>query len=626
MRKGPSKAEAAKPKPATNSKPKGNAEKKKTQTRQATRAASGNGAAGSQPRRKPDTPPSTPATPSTPNVAGVAGVEGKPEFVWEMDAGLPHNFRAFGSVLAQAVPDLHQFQDSGLLLVANGRPKRITSAKELSPLLIDSIRISVWKSGKFHAELPTDGILNKMLASQSFLKNFRKVEEVVTTPIVLADFTPSQPGYNEQGGLLYLGPAVEIGNGTATIDKFLDVMEFDSNASRTNAVAAALTVLFRHHWPGGKPMILLTANKSQSGKGTLMNFIRGRCPKVDIRYQNKDWPLEQSLQRQLQKRPEAGVITFDNVRLGSAGGGREINTALFESIITDTELVLSAASVKQMLSEANKYVVLLNTNEGLLSIDLLNRSLTSHLIPTGDLEERLDRMKKELGGLDVKLEWLPANQAKIEAELWGMIDRWDKAGKPLDDTVQFQMAPWAKTIGGILMVNGYKDFLGNFKAVRAAVSPIRQAIADLAFYASDESRRRLGGKPLPTTELAKLVTDYGLHKDLLVDGSNAALCAKMLGERLTAYIGETFTAQTAGEKITYKLSKKATHWDGKKSPVQRRYIFEEISRQKRDDQGGRVLEEPQVIDVLQLAGNYSAVLAEAVKEGVKSIEEVANED
>lgn len=541
--------------------------------------------------------PSTPPTPTTPDVAGVVGVEGKPEYPWEMDAGLDRNFRALGMVLAEAVPQLYQYQDKGLLLVEGGRPKRILSAKELSPVLIDNIRLSVWKAGKYHAEMPSDGILNKMLASKSFLNSFRRVEEVVTSPVVLADFMPSKPGYNDQGGILYLGPAVQIGQGTAAINTFLSVMEFDGTASRTNAIAAALTVLFRQHWPGGKPLVLITANKSQSGKGTLMNFIRGSCPKVDIRYQNKDWPLEQSLQRQLQKRPEAGVITFDNVRLGSSGGGREINTALFESIITDAELVLSAASVKQVLSEANRYVVLLNTNEGLLSIDLLNRSLTSHLIPSGDLEERLDRMKKELGGLDVKLEWLPANQSKIDAELWGMIDRWVKAGKPLDETVQYQMAPWAKIIGGILVVNGFTDFLGNFKATRAAVNPIRQAIASLAFYASWESKRRHGGKPLSTTALAKVITDNGLHKDLGIDGSNATQCAKMLGEKLTAHIGMTFSAETASEKITYKLSKKATHWDGKKSPVQRRYIFEEISRQAREDQGGHVLEEPQATEI-----------------------------
>src|SRR5262249_8582178 len=142
--------------------------KKNTHNSKVARAASGKVR-----RAKPalKRPPSTPATPPTPHVAGVAGVEAKREFKWKMDDGLDHNFRSLGSVLVQAMPELYQFQDSGLLLVANGRPKRITSAKELSPLLIDSIRISVWKNDKFHAELPTDGILNKMLASKSFLHN-----------------------------------------------------------------------------------------------------------------------------------------------------------------------------------------------------------------------------------------------------------------------------------------------------------------------------------------------------------------------------------------------------------------------------------------------------------------------
>src|ERR1043165_2635854 len=237
--------------------------------------------------------PPTPATGSTPHVEGVEGVAGKPELLWDMNAGLLYNFDLCGKVLNEALPEeIYQYQDKGLLRVVDGRPKRITSAKELSPLLIDNLRMSVWKNGNFHAEIPADGILNKMLASKTFPATFRKVEEVVTTPIVLPDFTPSRPGFNELGGFLYLGPAVEIVSGTAATEQFFTLQEFASNADRTNAVAAALTVLFRYHWLGGKPMVLITANKSQSGKGTLMNFIRGRCPKVDIRYQNKDWPLE----------------------------------------------------------------------------------------------------------------------------------------------------------------------------------------------------------------------------------------------------------------------------------------------------------------------------------------------
>ena len=38
---------------------------------------------------------------------------------------------------------------------------------------------------------------------------------------------------------------------------------------------------------------------------------------------------------------------------------------------------------------------------------------------------------ERLGG-DVKHEWLPAHHFQIEADLWGMVDRWVQAGKPLD--------------------------------------------------------------------------------------------------------------------------------------------------------------------------------------------------
>lgn len=43
-----------------------------------------------------------------------------------------------------------------------------------------------------------------------------------------------------------------------------------------------LTVPFRHHFPGGKPFVLVTASKSHAGKGTLIEFIRGKTAKAEI--------------------------------------------------------------------------------------------------------------------------------------------------------------------------------------------------------------------------------------------------------------------------------------------------------------------------------------------------------
>jgi hypothetical protein len=97
----------------------------------------------------------------------------------------------------------------------------------------------------------------------------------------------------------------------------------------------------------------------------------------------------------------------------------------------------------------NHYLVLLNTNEGAVGADLLNRSLPIRLEPTGDLLQRIARAKEILGG-DIKHEWRPAHREQIEAETWGMIERWREEGMPLDKTVHHPTGPCAQVIGGIL--------------------------------------------------------------------------------------------------------------------------------------------------------------------------------
>ena len=79
--------------------------------------------------------------------------------------------------------------------------------------------------------------------------------------------------------------------------RFLDVMDFASPADRTNAVAAAFTVLLRNHFPGGKPLINVTANKSHAGKDTIIVFAAGLNQITEISYQAHDWALERDLRR-----------------------------------------------------------------------------------------------------------------------------------------------------------------------------------------------------------------------------------------------------------------------------------------------------------------------------------------
>ena len=295
----------------------------------------------------------------------------KPQYAWVMEKGLDRNFQAVGELLASLPLQLYRHPDGGLLVVEEGQARRVTAAKELAPLLIDNVRIAVSKNGKYTGEKPADSVLNNMLASRSFLANFDLVEVVVTTPIVLSDFTPSQPGYNAIGRVLYLGAPVEPRSGLTDINSFLDVMEWQNNSDRTNAVAAMLSIPFRHNFPGGKPFVLVTASKSHAGKGTLIEFIRSGVAKAAIEYEDKDWPMHKSLHEQLAQKPDIGIIDFDNVRTDT-GRSKTIRSGFLESFITTSEIILSSTRNKPLRTD-NRFIVVMNTNEGSVSIDLLKQ-------------------------------------------------------------------------------------------------------------------------------------------------------------------------------------------------------------------------------------------------------------
>lgn len=429
--------------------------------------------------------------------------EDKPKrLVWRVERGAGRNYRALGKRLNQA-GDLHRNgDDHGLIQVLpSGRSRLITKASELAPIIVDRVTMRVIKNAKVVSELPTATHQNAMLRSEKFLRQFLRVREVTNASFYLDDFSLVQPGYNEASQVLYLGEATPYARSTETINAFLDVMQFESNADRTNTIGASLTVLLRRQWPGEKPVVLITSEKSHSGKGTVTEFTRGNVSKADILYESIDWPMQSQFQKQVQMDSDIGMLVFDNVRLDSSGSrSKFIRSGFVESFVTSPEVVLASPGAGEPIRLQNRYVVTINMNDGMLSPDLMNRSLSIHLAPRGDVHER----DTPIG--NPKLEFLPQNRDRIEAELRGMIETWKEAGCPLDHEVRHPMTPWARTIGGILKVSGFSDFLANYGTRKSADDPIREALAILGACRPN--------KPLRPMQWAKLAVEQGLAKTL----------------------------------------------------------------------------------------------------------------
>lgn len=482
-------------------------------------------------------------------------------FNWRVEAGAKKNYARLGRRLARC-GDLYRNGTAGaglILVLPTGHTRTIARGSDLAPVVADRVRMAVTKDGKVVSELPKAEHLNAMLRSETFLRRFRPVEEVARHPFYRTDFTLARPGYHDRS--LYVGPQPEVADGIDSVKAFLDVMEFESNADRTNAVAAALTVRLRHLWPGGKPLVLVTATKSHAGKGTVTEFVRGAVPKADLLYESVDWPMQSQFHRLLKTDPDTGVVVLDNVRLDSAGGhGRMIRSAFIESFVTNPEVTLASPSAGEPVRLTNRFVVVVNTNDGLLSTDLMNRALPIRLAPKGSVHDR----RSPIG--NPKLEFLPTHQARIDAELRGMVERWRRAGRPLDKDARHPMTPWAQAVGGILKHGGFTDFLANAGRQQTAHDPIRDALALLGAASPDRT--------LKPSEWAEVAVREGLDRTLFpVNERNTPKGReRAIGVLLKPRLGETFEVTT--DRGTYRLRLEGGNrrWEpGKNANV--RYVF-----------------------------------------------------
>jgi hypothetical protein len=505
--------------------------------------------------------------PITVRPSGEAGDPSGPDdaqsvLIWDEDDQAAANYRNLGRRLAQ-FGDLYRrpgYASGLLLLLGDGKFVMINKGADLAPVIVDRLPVLVQKGGKPKGSRINAAHLNAMLASETFLGQFRMVDQVTTTPVYLPDFTLTQPGLNEGGGqrIVYVGDEPVVSDSMDATNAFLDVMAFETQADRTNAVAGALTVMLRNHLPGGKPILIVTANKSHAGKDTVITFAAGIAGSVSISYQGTNWAVERSFVGAVKSNPVVGVVVIENARLDR--GDKFLASAFLERFATDPEPLLFSTGTGPPVRRRNDLVLAISTNFGSVSEDLLNRGLPIHLNPVGNVADRVSPIG------DPRLEYLPANRERIAAELRGMVERWRAAGKPLDHDARHPYSVWAKTIGGILRANGFRDFLGNYGVRRTIDDPLRKGLGLLGAAHHEDGW-------LQASAWAKQATDLGLVKAVIppADQDSEAGRARGIGVVLKAHVGESFATETETEKLTLRLEWRRGRFQG--SEVQVRYRF-----------------------------------------------------
>jgi hypothetical protein len=487
-----------------------------------------------------------------------------PSVAWDEDDPAHKNYRLLGEVLAKAGDLFRRSGHGGGLLHAyeDGSHENIRSAADLAPVMVDRVALNIYLDGKPKGSKLSAAHMNAMLRAESFLDQFQTVDQVTSVARYLPDYSITNPGFNDGGTghrVLFAGTQPHILQSLDHVEAFLDVMAFDGEADRTNAVAAALTIQMRHHWPGGKPIVLTTANKSHAGKDTVILFASGQTKQSSISYQATNWALERSFVGALNQIPDVGVVVIENARLDRKD--RCLASAFIERFSTDPEPFLFSTGTGPGVRRRNDVVLAISTNYGSVSEDILNRSLPIHLNPVGSVADR----RSPIG--NPKLEFLPQYRAQIAGELHGMIARWKQAGSPLETEIRHPFSEWAKIIGGILKVSGFQDFLGNYGSRRVSDDPLRKGIGLLGAALHTEGWLR-------TTDWARTAVKLGVVKSVIPPGDQDSTEGRKrgIGVVFSAHRDELFIVETETEALALRLERRRGRFGESEPHVRYRFV------------------------------------------------------
>lgn len=420
----------------------------------------------------------------------------------------------------------------------------IAKKSEFSAMLMDlNAQVAVHKSGVYRSDnLPTQ-VFETIRNSSVFMESFPEIDRITKIPSFLPGWELTAPGYGNGGDghrVMFTGETPRVSKGTEVIDEFLNLMDFDNESSRTNALGAALGVALRHCFSGNSPLILLTANMSGAGKDTVAKFIASSSRSTEISFTSKNWAMEQAIFNAVNHDEDVGVINVGNVRPDAQH--KLIESSVIERLITSPEISLMNSRIGRSMKVPNHLVFTLTTNEARFITDLANRSVVINLNSTGDLRSR----KSPVGDIG---SFLDRNREEIASELRGMIIRWKELACPEDESVHHRFSTWARVIGGILRVNERDGFLDNTRQWQNQADPKMEDCRRLAQELEVNKFYRI-------KDLLVTVTRNNLFDWKFADArANAANKLSELGKLLTSMQGMTFEIATDGGEKEVILQK-----------------------------------------------------------------------
>ncbi|MBA7594938.1 hypothetical protein ES703_01894 [subsurface metagenome] len=291
---------------------------------------------------------------------------------------------------------------------------------------------------------------------------------VTEVPILRSDGSIlTKPGYDQDSRLYYepaaglMMPSVpnkpneeELHAAASFIQEPLNDFPFDSEASKTNALALLLTPVCRPMIDGLAPLCLLDKPQPGTGASLLADVIAvigtGRQaammapPRSDEECEKRIGSFLLSGQ---------SILIIDNVE-------GYLYFASLAMLLTDPTFQTRILGQTKIVRLPNRGTYVVTGNNIKLGGDMARRCYLSRM----DAHEARPWMRDaESFKYTHLIKWVKENRGQLLGAILTMARAWVEAGRPIPKELPTigGFEEWAKTIGGILAHAGFTDFLGN---------------------------------------------------------------------------------------------------------------------------------------------------------------------
>ena len=338
---------------------------------------------------------------------------------------------------------------------------------------------------------------------------------IVQVPVLRSDGTIlSRPGYDVATRLFYApAPGLHIpdipANPTALdIAQARDLLDgetlggfpFVDQASRTNAVALLLSPVVRPAIDGLVPLAIVDSPKPGTGKGLLSEInaliSTGNPTPSVLDYIDEEREMDKRLTTILAKGP--AIILLDNI-------DTPIRSGRLSSALTLREWEGRMIGYTRQIRAPQRAVWVATGNNVQLAGDMPRRCYWIRLDSKLAHPEYRGADHFRGAGSHYPLQpWVTTMRGELIAALLTLARAWFAAGKPAGDIpIMGSFEAWTQTIGGILTLADYEDFLGN-----------RQQLQEQVATADREWGLFLGGWHQYTRNPAEAITDDPADREM----------------------------------------------------------------------------------------------------------------